>query len=288
MSDLPEPLVPVDTDIKGLDGFLLDTDKLLASELWALSTGEEFKAAVGLWMRAWKQKPPGSLPDDDRVLASFSGAGARWKKVRDMALRGFVKCSDGRLYNTTLCADVLRAAGAKKARHAQTKAATEARQAKRDAERNVPPDDERNVPRNEVPWKGKESNTQDPIPTLNGLGDFPKGHPPLTPADAAVMADQGLIDFTLGALQSRDLLPFHAAQTYLSSRCKTHGTAAVVAVLRDVATLPVVSPRAVIEARLKEFTDGKHHSRRQTSAVDRVKAAAAERQRAAAAAGQDY
>ncbi|MBI4695542.1 MAG: DUF1376 domain-containing protein [Gammaproteobacteria bacterium] len=82
----------------------------MASELFALSTGDEFKAAVALWCRAWVQTPPGSLPDDDRVLAAFSGARESWPAVRDMALRGFVKCSDGRLYHTTLCEDVLRAA----------------------------------------------------------------------------------------------------------------------------------------------------------------------------------
>lgn len=88
---------------------MLNTDLLMASELWALASGDEFKAAVGLWCRAWKQTPPGSLPDDDRVLAAFSGAGKAWPKVKGMALRGFVKCSDGRLYHSTLCDDVVRA-----------------------------------------------------------------------------------------------------------------------------------------------------------------------------------
>lgn len=134
---MSEPLTNESHDVSGLDGFMLNTDLLMASELWALATGDEFKAAVGLWCRAWKQTPPGSLPDDDRVLAAFSGAGKAWPKVKDMALRGFVKCSDGRLYHTTLCADVIRASAAKAARQARTKAATEARQKERNVERNV-------------------------------------------------------------------------------------------------------------------------------------------------------
>lgn len=105
----PEPLVPAEVDLRDLDGFMLNVERLLASELFALSTGDEFKAAVGLWSRAWKQMPAGSLPNDDRVLAAFSGAGTRWRKVREMALRGFVECSDGRLYHKVLCDDVLRA-----------------------------------------------------------------------------------------------------------------------------------------------------------------------------------
>lgn len=137
--DLPEPLVPPDTDIAGLSAFMLDTQRLFASELWALSTGEEFKAAVALWGRSWQQSPPGSLPNDERLLAAFSGAGARWKKVRAMAMRGFVACSDGRLYHRTLCEDVLRAARKKEERRLRTAAATEARK-RRNGPDETPPD----------------------------------------------------------------------------------------------------------------------------------------------------
>lgn len=126
-SNLPAPLVPPGTDITGLPGFLLDVEKLFASELWALSTPEEFKAAVALWGRAWQQSPPGSLPNDERVLSRFSGAGARWKKVREMALRGFVLCSDGKWYHKTLSSDVLRAAESKRQRKARTAAASAAK-----------------------------------------------------------------------------------------------------------------------------------------------------------------
>lgn len=100
--NLPEPLVQSDVDLNGFGGFFLNVEKLLSSELVALGTPEECWYAVKLWCRAWQQKPHASLPNDDRVLAAFSGAGARWKRVRDIALRGFVLCSDGRLYNKTL------------------------------------------------------------------------------------------------------------------------------------------------------------------------------------------
>ncbi|MCW6512625.1 hypothetical protein [Lichenifustis flavocetrariae] len=77
MSDLPDPLVSPDVDLRGFSGFMLDVDRLLTSELVALGTPEECWAALMLWCRAWKQSPPASLPDDDRVLAAFSGAGKR-------------------------------------------------------------------------------------------------------------------------------------------------------------------------------------------------------------------
>jgi hypothetical protein len=107
-SEWDSPPVPSDADCRQLDGFILNVERLLSSELWALSTGEELKAALALWCRAWKQIPAGSLPDDDRILASFSCSGQRWPKIREMALRGFIKCSDGRLYHTVLCEDVMR------------------------------------------------------------------------------------------------------------------------------------------------------------------------------------
>lgn len=113
-----EPLVAADVDLTRLESFMLNAPKLLGSELVALSTGDEFKAAVMLWCRAWGQ-PRCSLPDDDRVLASFAGYQRDlrgWAKVRDMALRGWVKCSDGRLYHPTLAAEASRAYKAKKQR----------------------------------------------------------------------------------------------------------------------------------------------------------------------------
>lgn len=99
---LPEPLVSSDVDLRGFSGFMLDVDRLLASELIALGKPEEICAALMLWCRAWKQTPPASLPDDDRILAAFSGTGRNWSKVKALALRGFIKCSDGRLYHKVL------------------------------------------------------------------------------------------------------------------------------------------------------------------------------------------
>jgi hypothetical protein len=87
-------------------GFMLDVNRLLASELVALGKPEECWAAMMLWCRAWQQHPPASLPNDDRVLAAFSGAGVRWSKVKQMAMRSFVLCSDNRWYHPVLVEEV--------------------------------------------------------------------------------------------------------------------------------------------------------------------------------------
>ncbi|MCP1258537.1 DUF1376 domain-containing protein [Acetobacter lambici] len=85
----------------------LDVTRLMDSDIFALSSGDEFKAAIALWCKAWLQVPAASLPDDDRVLAHLSCSGSKWKKVKPMALRGWVKCADGRLYHSVVAEKAL-------------------------------------------------------------------------------------------------------------------------------------------------------------------------------------
>lgn len=66
-----------------------------------------------LWLESWHQVPCGSLPNNDRMLAHLSQAGAKWSRVRAAALRGWVKCSDGRLYEPGLAEAAKRAWAAK-------------------------------------------------------------------------------------------------------------------------------------------------------------------------------
>lgn len=106
---LPEPPLPDDVDLRGLQFMPLDVVRLADSDFTALTSGEEFKAGTLLWGKAWLQVPAGSLPNDDRVLAHLSGAGARWRKVKAMALHGFVLCRNGRLYHPVIVEKALEA-----------------------------------------------------------------------------------------------------------------------------------------------------------------------------------
>ena len=107
---MTDPLVPAECDCTDLDSFMLNVEKLMASELVAIATNEIIGACLLVWCRAWKQRPAASLPDDDRVIAAFARMPlARFKKARDEILRGFVKCTDGRLYHRTLAAEAVRA-----------------------------------------------------------------------------------------------------------------------------------------------------------------------------------
>src|SRR5690348_14850014 len=99
---MTDPLVKSGVDLRNFTFMPMDVLRLRDSDLATLATGEQFKAAVLLWCAAWHQIPAASVPDDDRWLAKHSGAGSRWPKVKEMALRGFVRCSDGRLYHPVI------------------------------------------------------------------------------------------------------------------------------------------------------------------------------------------
>jgi hypothetical protein len=103
---LPEPLVPAEINLRDFQYMELDVGKLRDSRFSAQVSGDAFRAGVLLWCAAWHQVPAGSLPDDDIELANLAGYGRfwkEWKKVREEALQGFVKCRDGRLYHKVVC-----------------------------------------------------------------------------------------------------------------------------------------------------------------------------------------
>jgi hypothetical protein len=80
----------------------LDVVRLRDSDIATIASGEGFRAAVMLWCAAWHQVPAASLPNDDRMLARLAGYGRDldgWKEVKEDAIRGFVECSDGRIYH---------------------------------------------------------------------------------------------------------------------------------------------------------------------------------------------
>jgi hypothetical protein len=113
---MTEPPVPPDLDLRDFQYMPLDVARLVDSDLNALSSGDEFRTAVILWCKAWHQVPASSLPDDDRLLAHLSGFGRDikgWQKVREVALRGFEKYSDGRLYHGVIAEKALEALSAK-------------------------------------------------------------------------------------------------------------------------------------------------------------------------------
>ncbi|WP_206601187.1 DUF1376 domain-containing protein [Burkholderia seminalis] len=108
MNDLPNPLTPADCNLRDFPFMPIEVKRLLTSETWVLGTGDERAAAITLWLESWHQIPAASLPADDRMLGHLSQA-KNWKRVKDHALRGWVKCADGRLYHPVAAEKVLEA-----------------------------------------------------------------------------------------------------------------------------------------------------------------------------------
>lgn len=107
---LPDPLVPAEVDLRGLEYMPLFGNHLFGSEFNAVCSDTEWRAGMTLWWAAWNQQPAGSLPNDDTALCRLADLGRDlklWKKIRANALRGFVECADGRLYHPFLCRQVL-------------------------------------------------------------------------------------------------------------------------------------------------------------------------------------
>lgn len=104
----------------------LELHRLFESDFYALASGEEFKAAITLWGKSFYQIPAGSLPSDERLLAHLSGTKC-WEDVKEMALHGWKKCADGRLYHATVAEKVAEAWEARLLRRARTQAARAAK-----------------------------------------------------------------------------------------------------------------------------------------------------------------
>jgi hypothetical protein len=116
MTDLPQPLTPADCDLAGYRWMPLDVERVIDSDTFGLSTGDEFKTAFRLWAKSWKQVPAASLPSDDRLLAHLAGLEpATWKKRKTVALRGWILCNDGRLYHPVIAEKALEAMGKREA-----------------------------------------------------------------------------------------------------------------------------------------------------------------------------
>lgn len=109
--NLPEPMVPAEVDLRGLEYMPLLGAKLFESDFNLEASDAEFRRALLLWWKAWNQQPAGSLPDNERAQAKLAGfedeKSTGWRKVRARVLHGFTLCSDGRLYHPVLAAQAL-------------------------------------------------------------------------------------------------------------------------------------------------------------------------------------
>lgn len=146
LDDLPEPLNDTSVDCRGLPFMPLEITRLRESELVAVSSGDEFKAAVLLWAKSWTEIPAGSLPNDDRILMKATGYfGAAFSRIKKGALHGWILCSDGRFYHPLISDLALIAAKKRKKRSEAANSRWAAERAKK-AGKSAKPAPPRNAP----------------------------------------------------------------------------------------------------------------------------------------------
>jgi len=103
---LPDPPYQPDTHVRGWR-FELDHERIYASDTWALAGNEMRPWLLMLWMVSWTQRPAGSMPNDDAIIAAKIGMPTRvFAANRDLLLRGWRLCADGRLYHSIIVEQV--------------------------------------------------------------------------------------------------------------------------------------------------------------------------------------
>lgn len=178
MTDLPAPLVATDVDIRDFPYMPLDVVRLRDSDIATKAKGDEFRCAVLLWCAAWHQIPAASLPDDDDVLSQYAGFGRvvrEWKKIKAGALRGWVKCSDGRLYHPVVAEKANDAWRAKLEQRWRTECARIKKHIQRHSMSLAIPDFE--------VWIAQGCPQGQPLPVPETTQSCPQGQPPSVPRE---------------------------------------------------------------------------------------------------------
>lgn len=104
-----EPPVSAEVDLKNFPYTPLFRARLFGSSFNTTATDSEWRAGVTLWLKSWDQVPAGSLPSDDASLCRLAELGRdlkAWNKVKLIALHGWKKYLDGRLYHRVVAEGV--------------------------------------------------------------------------------------------------------------------------------------------------------------------------------------
>lgn len=107
---MTSPLVSPDVDLRDFPCMMVDIGRLFGSQFHSASSDGEWRAGVTLWLKSYHQVPAASVPDDDAALAQLAEYGRdvkSWLKVKKGAMRGWIKCSDGRFYHPVVAEKAL-------------------------------------------------------------------------------------------------------------------------------------------------------------------------------------
>lgn len=107
---MTEPLTPIECDLRALRFMPVEIERLFRSKAWLQAKRNPALGfyMMNLWARSWHEVPAASLEDDDDVLADAAMCSPdEWPSVKAAALRGWVKCTDGRLYHPVVAEKAL-------------------------------------------------------------------------------------------------------------------------------------------------------------------------------------
>jgi uncharacterized protein YdaU (DUF1376 family) len=134
--ELLPPMVARDVDLRAFEFMPVHITRLLRSTAWSLCRDKPELTfyMLNLWLAAWHEVPAASLPDDDRTLMALAQCPPRrWKFVRGLVLRGWVKCSDARRYHRVIAELAVEAWEKRSAHQSRTQAARNAKLLKHQA-----------------------------------------------------------------------------------------------------------------------------------------------------------
>jgi Protein of unknown function (DUF1376) len=194
---LPAPLVSTKVDLTDFKFMPLEVARLRRSKAWLICKRRPEVAfyMLNLWTASWHERPASSLEDDDDVLADAAMCPPdRWSEVKADVLRGWIKCSDGRLYHPVVAEKALEAWNGKLVKRWQNECDRLRKENKRREENGedpllLPPKPERNS----VSAAAEILKTSDGIPAENALKGQGQGQGQRESTAGGVPPDSGEI-----------------------------------------------------------------------------------------------
>jgi hypothetical protein len=273
VADLPAPMTPAGCNLQDFPHTPILRSRLFGSSFHARTTDSEWRAGVTLWLKAWEQVPAGSLPDDDIELCRLAELARdlkTWKKLKAGAMRGWVMCSDGRLYHQVVAEVVRNALDAKTAQRDKTlkariAALQKALKETSDSDKQVSLTEEirklslslsqknlasvtgsvtgSDTESKRREEKGREGNS---LSEANASG----GKPPRLTDPAEIIFGYGL------SMLVNAGTPEKQARSFLGGLRKEHGDAALIDKLRDCAKARALQPLEWLAAALPPHSSG--------------------------------
>lgn len=266
----PDPFVLPCADLRDFPHTPIFRSRLFGSSFHARATDAEWRAGVTLWLKSWDQVPAGSLPNDDIELcrlAELARDVKSWKKIKDGAMRGWILCSDGRLYHPVVAEGVNTAIEAKfKQRQKTAKARIAAlekhlKEAKTDSDKSRITDEINRIQQSlsqslsqtvlQVPREEKEKEKGLDSSVAKATG----GEPPKSPDPAEIIFSYGVSILTNAGATDKQ------ARSFLGGLRKAHDDTAIVDKLRECLKAKPLQPLEWLAAALPPTGHGKSGSR---------------------------